>query len=66
MDLLRRYAPRNQLVDVQPNLQLTLIQGAVPGAGDALNAFLGYYLVIRKSKQAELSYIRLLPLLFLN
>lgn len=66
MDLLRRYATRNQLVDVQPNLQLTLIQGAVPGAGDALNAFLGYYLVIRKSKQAELSYIRLLPLLFLN
>jgi len=27
----------------------------IPGAGDALNAFLGYYLVVRKAKQAELS-----------
>ena len=29
------------------------LQGAVPGLGDAVNAFLGYYLVIRKAKQAE-------------
>ena len=41
---------------VQPSSQLWF-QGVVPGAGDALNAFLGYYLVIRKAKQAELSDI---------
>lgn len=34
---------------------LSLVQGAVPGAGDALNAFLGYYFILRKAKQAELS-----------
>jgi hypothetical protein len=38
----------------------------IPGAGDALNAFLGYYLVVRKAKQAELSDNQLLPFLFLN
>lgn len=32
----------------------TSSQGIVPGAGDALNAVLGYTLVIRKAKQAEL------------
>jgi len=32
----------------------TFLFGIVPGLGDALNAFLGYYLVIRKAKQADL------------
>ena len=34
----------------------------VPGAGDVLNAVLGYTLVIKKAKQAELSDNH--PLLF--
>jgi len=32
----------------------TFIFGIVPGAGDALNAALGYYLVIQKAKQADI------------
>jgi len=38
----------------------------VPGAGDALNAVLGYYLIVRKAKQAELSDNQFLPFSFLN
>ena len=52
-------------IPLQPS-SLTFSQGAVPGAGDALNAVLGYYLVIRKARQAELSDIQSLPLLFLT
>jgi len=32
----------------------TFLVGAVPGAGDALNAVLGYYLIVRKAKQADI------------
>jgi len=39
----------------------TFVVGMVPGAGDVLNAVLGYTLVIRKAKQAELSDNHSLP-----
>lgn len=52
MDLLCRYVGPHLLLVI---IMLSLVQGAVPGAGDALNAFLGYYFILRKAKQAELS-----------
>jgi len=54
-------------IATQRSAQLrTLFQGVIPGAGDALNAFLGYYLVVRKAKQAELSDNQLFPPSFLD
>jgi len=32
----------------------TFFVGMIPGAGDALNAILGYYLIVRKAKQADI------------
>jgi len=32
----------------------TFVVGLIPGVGDALNGFLGYYLIVRKAKQADI------------
>lgn len=54
MDLFFRYV-RGASTLSAILLSKTSFQGMVPGAGDAVNAALGYTLVIRKAKQAELS-----------
>lgn len=60
MDVFRRLVCATVVHFVRTASAQLTFQGIVPGAGDAVNAGLGYYLVIRKAKQAELSDNQLL------